>query len=396
MLTARRARGRQLTHIARRGQAQLPQDSLQQKELCRNSLQSLSDQLSRIILDSLIIQLDLVTSLSLTWFGSTRCRQQLQSLSFDRSSFEYRALPCAALLDKSDQKSFQLTKVQLWHSLAQGGASPHRALLTAWGILLPSTALTLISLSFANDAWLKTSSKRAWSRRSLTRPSSTPSSTTASTTTSNKLATSSLRRTLLSVVWFSFLFSNFFLSSSFWKQEVADKDELSQTVWEQELVEHLTAKPLQQDQLQQNKFKEKNKKKKQQDQLSASVPDRELSQLHLSQLHDQDQPFTGTKHLPEEQCFTSCLLRQMISSFSKKELERLHLTRSSLEQNLSQVQLVYYKFFSENFGQQLSEKQLQQNLSTDQQQLQDSNLAQIDFQQLSFSTAQLHRDDLEQ
>ena len=96
----------------------------------------------------------------------------------------------------------------------------------------------------------------------------------------------------------------------------------------------------------------------------------------------------------------------MISSFSKKELERLHLTRSSLQQdehkkqleqllseqlcaehlperNLLQVQLVYYKFLAENFGQRISEKQLQQNLSTDQQQLQDSNLAQTNFQQLS-------------
>ena len=38
-------------------------DSLEQKELCR------------INLDSLIHQLDLETSLSLTWFGSTRCRR---------------------------------------------------------------------------------------------------------------------------------------------------------------------------------------------------------------------------------------------------------------------------------------------------------------------------------
>ena len=147
--------------------------------------------------------------------------------------------------------------------------------------------------------------------------------------------------------------------------------------------------------------------KKHKDQLRAkSVPDSKLRQLHLQHLHEQDQPFTGTKHLPKEQCFTSCLLRQMISSFSKKELERLHLTRSSLEQdehkkqleqllseqlcdehladrNLLQVQLVYYKFLAENFGQRNSEKQLQQNLSTDQQQLQDSNLAQTTFQQLS-------------
>ena len=74
----------------------------------------------------------------------------------------------------------------------------------------------------------------------------------------------------------------------------------------------------------------------------------------------------------------------MISSFSKKELERLHLTRSSLEQNLSQVQLVYYKFLAENFGQRIADKKLQQNLPTDQQQLQNSNLVQTNFQQLSF------------
>ena len=84
----------------------------------------------------------------------------------------------------------------------------------------------------------------------------------------------------------------------------------------------------------------------------------------------------------------------------------MHLTRSSLEQDehkkqlehllseqlcakhlaerhLLQVQLVFYKFLAENFGQQISEKQLQQNLPTDQQQLQDSKLAQTNFQQLS-------------
>ena len=53
------------------------------------------------------------------------------------------------------------------------------------------------------------------------------------------------------------------------------------------------------------------------------------------------------------------------------------------ERHLSQVQLVNYKLLAENFGHRLSEKQLQQNLSTDQQQLQDSNLAQTNFQQLS-------------
>ena len=73
----------------------------------------------------------------------------------------------------------------------------------------------------------------------------------------------------------------------------------------------------------------------------------------------------------------------MISSFSKKKLERLNLTRSSSEQNLSKVQLLIYQFFPENFGQQLSEEQLQQNLSTDQRQLQNTQLTQTHFQQLS-------------
>ena len=126
------------------------------QQLCRNSFQS--TQLCRGTLDSLILQLDLVTSLSLTWFGSTRCRQQLQSNSLDGSSFEHRALPCAALLDSTRSRtqlknkqvqSFQLTRVQLCSSLAQGGAYPHRALSRALGTSWPSKALTLISLSFA-------------------------------------------------------------------------------------------------------------------------------------------------------------------------------------------------------------------------------------------------------
>ena len=256
---------------------QLQQHSLQQQELCRSSFQSFSDQLSRNILDSLLIQLDLVTSLSLTWFGSTRCRKQLQSDSFDRSSFEHRALPCAALLATTlvafslgayQYKSFQLPMQQLYLSWTQGGAYPHRAL----------SALTLISLSLAINAWLKTSSKRAWIRRSLpTRSSSTTSFTTASTKSATNSATRSLQRTLLSVVWFSFLINNIFIGNSFWRKEPVDNNELSETVWEQELEEHLAAKPLQHNQLQQNKLDDKKKNKKQQDQLSASVPDRELS-----------------------------------------------------------------------------------------------------------------------
>ena len=66
------------------------------EQLGNKSFQTLSNQLCTSTLDSLIIQLDLVTSLSLPGFGSTRCKHHLQLTSFDKSSFEHRALPCAA------------------------------------------------------------------------------------------------------------------------------------------------------------------------------------------------------------------------------------------------------------------------------------------------------------
>ena len=388
--------------------SQLHRDSFQQKKLHRNSLETLSEQLCsnqlcKGILASLINQLDLVTSLSLTWLSPIRCRYQLQSDSLDKSSFEHRALPCAALLDtpristqlqNRQVQSFQLPMQQLCFGLVQGGVHHRASHQPALQTRTLSTALTLISLSFALDAWLKTSSKRAWNRRPLRkslcrRSLSTRSSTTAFPTTSST-ATSSFRRTLLSVLWFSFLFSNFFLSSSFWKTEVDKNNELSQTVWEQELEElqvdesfpldpfhdHLGKENLWSDQLQQNKL-EKNKKKQQQDQLSASVPDRELSQLHLRQLCLQDPASTISRQLPEE---------SLSSSFSKQKLSEQDLSNNRFdknkqlaERNLSQVQLVNYKFFPENFGQQLSEKQLQQNLPTDQQQLQETSLPRTTF-----------------
>ena len=167
---------------------------------------------------------------------------------------------------------------------------------------------------------------------------------------------------------FSFLFSNLFFSNSFRRKEIAKKDELSTTVLERELEElladkscslgpydHLEQENLWQNQLQQNNL-EKNK------QLSATVPDRELSQLHLHQLCLQDP--ASTSQLPEE---------SLSYSVSKKELS---------EQDLSTISLD--KFFSVNFENQLAEKQLQQNLSTDQRQLQENKLTKNTFQQLSF------------
>ena len=245
--------------------------SLEQMELCKR--------------ESFIHQLDLETSLSLPWFSLLRCSS---------SSFELRALLCAALLYKTrirnrSAQSFQLTRVQLG-SLAQGGvqqkASPQPTLQTR-----TLTALTLSSLSLAINAWLKTASFRACRGRPLRRSLCTTSlpttsfskaaSTTACPTTPFR-TTSSLRRTFL---WFSFLFSIFF-SNSFRGKELVEHNELLQTVLELELEELLADKPCPlgsfHDHLGQENFwslqlqqlsLEKNKKK-QQKQLSAPARQR--------------------------------------------------------------------------------------------------------------------------
>ena len=192
---------------------QLQRDRFQQTKLCSQSFENMSEQLCstqlcRSTLDS-FDQLDLEISLSLTWLGSTRCRTQLQATTFARSSFEHRALPCAALLYKpriSTQlqnrsvQSFQLTRVQL-SSLAQGGVQHRTSRQPALHTRVLSTALTLISLSLALDAWLKASSKRAWRRKPLStrssrRSSSTRASPPALATSSTTTAKSNLRRAL--------------------------------------------------------------------------------------------------------------------------------------------------------------------------------------------------------
>ena len=78
-------------------------------------------------------------------------------------------------------------------------------------------------------------------------------------------------------------------------------------------------------QLQRNQLEDKKQNKQLQEQQLAAI---QLRQLHLSQLHQQDQP--STKQLSKKPCFTT--------SFSKQELERLHLTRSSFQQDLHQQQ----------------------------------------------------------
>ena len=306
--------------------------------------------------------------MSLTWFGSTRCRHQLQANSFARTSFEHRALPCAALFaskgcktqlqTQQDQRSFQLTMQQLCFGMVQGGAQ-HTA--------FNKTALSTRSLkrSLPTSAW------------------QTSASPTAFTKASTRATKRSLRRTLLFMVWFSFLINNIFFGDSFWRKEVVEHNELSEIVWEQELDKNFEHKPFQQDQHQQNLYREKNKNNKlDHNQLRENkVPDRELRQLHLQQLCLQDPASTTRSQLLKESLSSTCLSHSSLDpaaslsetlSFSKKKLSAQDLPDNSFD-----------KFFPENFGQQISEKQLQQNLSTDQQQLQDRNLAQTTLQQLS-------------
>ena len=271
----------------------LSRNQLQTDSFCRISL----EQMELYSLDRFSHQLDLDTSLSLPQFSFHSCSS---------NSFEKRALHCAALpfrnrfsrnqLQSNSVQSFQLTGQQLCLGFVSGGASETRAST----LPLQLTASTLISLSLAFEAWLK-SSKTACSRRMLrqslclaslsTRASQTAYPTTSLPTTScNKTAsttalrrTSSKRRTLLSVLWFSFLFNIL----------LVENNELSETVLELELEKLLANQTCSLDlyhgHLEQNLWSvqlqqlslEKNKQKKQQ-QLSATVPDRELSSTSSS------------------------------------------------------------------------------------------------------------------
>ena len=86
---------------------------------------------------------------------------------------------------------------------------------------------------------------------------------------------------------------------------------------------------LESNQLQRNKLEAKKQNKQLQEQQLTAI---QLRQLHLHQLHDPEQPFPTTKQLSKKPCFPT-------TSFSKQELERLHLTRSSFRQDDHQEQL---------------------------------------------------------
>ena len=393
----------------------------------------------------IIHQLDLDTSLSYQHFSFHSHSTSFEQRAFQCTALLFRIRVCNQKLQRSVQ-SFQLTGQQLTgrqfsFSLVSGGAFSialqTRASPEPWhcpASTLPSLSLdfvnpscntalrrrpfpacTLISLSLAITAWLNHAGLRACrgtslrrslfattfppatsmaalqsasfrraastqtslaipsrSTRSLRTNSFQRSSSQRASTRTTFRRTSSKRRTWLAMLLFSFLF-NIFFSNSLGRKKLEKKDELSTTSLELELAKlvanqtcsldlyhgHL-AQNLWQIQLQQTSL-EKNKQKIQQ-QLSAAVPDSELSQLHLYQLCLQDPAFR--RHLPKESLSTS---------FTKKELS---------EQDLSSISL--NKFFPENFAEQLPDKQLQQNLSTDQKQLQKNNLTKNSLQQLSF------------
>ena len=367
-------------------------ESLHKKKLCNKSFH----------------QLDLQISLSLSLFSFHSC---------SNTSFDHRALHCAALLFRNRFSRNQLTKQQLTgqqltvHQLClgfvSGGASENRASTSP----LQLTAWTWISLSLAFRAWLKSTSQRACRRR-LTKSKCTASlSTTASTSafpTTSSLRTTSFSRSAsmralqstsfrATLLWISFCFNHFFFINSF----VACPLGLFHG--------HLGQANLSLDHLQDHSFIKKNKKKEQQpseavpdrelaqlqldnldknknhqlqaDQLQEEqVPHRELLQLHLSQLCQQDPDSGLSRQLPEEPLSASGLktaawpaaVQSDQLSFSKQNLSGQDLSNISLEE-----------FFPENFGKQLSDKQLQRNLSTDQRQLQNNQLAQNNFQQLS-------------
>ena len=305
--------------------------SFPQQKLCRGTLECFN-------------QLDLDKSLSLPWFGSISFSNQLQAESCNRTSFEQRALLCAALLCRTrintelqtrQVQSFQLSMQQLCLDLVPGGvhrafhqpALQTRALIAAWTLMSLSlamnawlktssnkawrrgssrqrlsTAWTLSSLSFALDAWFKPSSLRAWKRTAwrtslCRRPLSTRTSTKACTTTTLK-RTSSLRRTLLSMLWFSFLFKNCFINTSFWNKELEEHNEIDK---------QLADKPFQ----------------------------RQLEQQHLAKHNP-----TGQREL-DEQLAAKSLQRgwQQLCSKSNQQQPQEQLQQPSLEQNNQQQQL---------------------------------------------------------
>ena len=208
-------------------------------------------------------------------------------------------------------------------------------------------------------------------------------------TTTSFRTTSSFQTTLSC---FSVLFNNFVFNNSFARKEAEMKDELQQNFLEQELEKVLANKTcslgpydhleqnLWQIPLQELSFQQNNQE--QQNQLSATVPDRKLVQLHLSQLCHQDPDSTISRQLPEEPLSASGLrtaawpaaVQSDKPSFSKQKL---------VEKDLSNISLA--EFFSRELWQPASRPTASEQPASEEY----LSAAQL-------GTPQLHKEDLAQ
>ena len=170
---------------------------------------------------------------------------------------------------------------------------------------------------------------------------------------------------------FSFQISSSSLGSGTLNQLSAEINKFLEKNFGQQLAENELQQNLSQDQQQ---LQDSNLAQKMFQQLNLEQP---ASQEHLSQLRLQDPASAISRQLPKEFLSTAGL--------QKAAWPAATLTDNLSEQDLSDRGFEQNRFFQKkNFGHRISEKQLQQNLSQDHQQLQKPNLAQITFQQLSF------------
>ena len=169
---------------------------------------------------------------------------------------------------------------------------------------------------------------------------------------------------------FSFQISSSSLGSGTLNQLSAEINKFLEKNFGQQLAENGFQQNLFQDQQQ---LQDSNLAQKNFQQPNLEQP---ASQEHLSQLRLQDPASAISRQLPKEFLSTAGL--------QKAAWPAATLTDNLSEQDLSDRSFEQNRFFQKNFGHRISEKQLQQNLSQDHQQLQKPNLAQITFQQLSF------------
>ena len=389
-------------------QDQLQAVQLSSQQLDQERIKSLERKRSSLRTIQLLVALFLF-SLAFTSYSSF---STLREQELDNHN-EFTTTLLEQELDKNNELSPNFWKQELgentelpnncWAEELEEQNLQNRALQTQLQENLSNNQLLTRSLNIATFT-TRTSSTPSSHRSASMRPLQTSfrrlASASALATTSFR-TTSSFRTTLFCC---SFLINNLYINNSFDNKKVEKKDELQQNFLEQELEKVLANKTcslgpydhleqnLWQIQLQELSLQQNNQE--QQTQLSATVPDNQLCQLHLSQLCPEDPDSAFSRQLPEEPWSASGL--RTAAWPAAVQPDHLSVSKKTLsEQDLSNISLD--KFFSENFGQQLSEQQLQNNLSTDQRQLQHKQLHKNTFQQLSlecpsFRQTTLHKE----